>query len=189
MQRLLLFMMVSLDGYYQRPNGEIDWHVVDDEFNEFAIAQLDSVSALVFGRVTYQGMASYWPTPQALEDDPAVTKRMNQLPKIVISRTLERADWNNTRLVRDNAAQEIARLKAQADKDLIIFGSGDLVVSLAEQGLIDEYRIMVAPVVLGAGKSLFHGLKHDLKLELLKTQTFRVGNVLLYYQPAPATGG
>jgi len=188
MRRLLFFMMVSLDGYYQRPNGDIDWHVVDEEFNDFAIAQLNSIDTIVFGRATYELMASYWPTPMALSDDPVVAGKMNETAKLVFSRTLAQADWNNTRLVRDHVAEEINRLKQQPGKDMIIFGSGDLAVSLAEQGLIDEYRIMVAPVALGAGKPLFQGLKQQLNLKLVKTQTFRVGNVLLCYQPAPATG-
>src|SRR5215470_7634789 len=104
MRKLKFFMMVSLDGYYQRPNGDIDWHMVDEEFNDFAIEQLNEVGTLVFGRVTYEGMASYWPTPDAIANDPAVAGMMNAIPKVVFSTTLDKADWNNTRLIK-NAAE------------------------------------------------------------------------------------
>jgi dihydrofolate reductase len=183
MRNVLFFMLVSLDGYFEGPDGDLSWHQVDDEFNDFSIEQLNSVDMLLFGRVTYQGMASYWPTPAATMDDPMVAARMNTIPKIVFSRTLEKAEWNNTRLIKDNVAQEVTKLKQQPGKDLIIFGSSDLAASFAEMGLIDEYRIMVNPVVLGGGKPLFKGIAHKLNLKLVKTRTFGNGNVLLYYQP------
>ena len=183
MRKLLFFMLVSLDGYFEAPNGDISWHNVDEEFNEFAIAQLDSVDTLLFGRVTYQGMASYWPTAIATENDPAVAGKMNAIPKIVFSRTLYNAEWNNTRLVKDNIAEEISKLKQQPGKDLIIFGSSNLAASFAEMGLIDEYRIMVSPVILGEGTPLFKGIHQQLKLKLFKTRTFGNGNVLHYYRP------
>lgn len=184
MRKVIVFMMTTLDGYVAGPNGEIDWHVVDDEFNEFAAHQLDSVDMLLFGRVTYEGMASYWPTPAAATDDPTIAEKMNTLPKIVFSRTLEKADWQNTRLIKDNIAEEIARLKQQPGKDLIILGSSNLAASFINLGLIDEFRIMVNPVVIGGGKPLFGGVEDTLKLKLLSTRTFRSGNVLHYYEPA-----
>ncbi len=184
MRRVVFFMLVTLDGFFEGPNGEIDWHVVDEEFNEFAIEQLNSVDMLLFGRVTYELMASYWPTEAAITDDPIVAGRMNTLPKIVFSRTLSGVEWKNTRLVKEDAEEEISKLKQQPGKDLIILGSSDLAVTLIEHDLIDEFRIMVNPVVLGNGKSLFRGIKDRLKLELVQTRTFRSGNVLLYYQPA-----
>src|SRR6266571_6358903 len=103
--------MVSLDGFFAGPRGEFDWPLVDEGFNQFAIAQLDSVDTLLFGRVTYEGMASYWPTPEAIASDPAVARRMNELPKIVFSRTLDRAEWSNTRIARGDLAEAIAALK------------------------------------------------------------------------------
>jgi dihydrofolate reductase len=177
-------MLVSLDGFFEGPNRELDWHNVDQEFNEFAIDQLNSLDFLLFGRVTYEMMASYWPTPAALRDDPIVAGRMNALPKIVISKTLDKAEWNNTRLMKDHIAEEIGKLKQQPGKDMAIFGSSDLATSLTELGLVDEYRIMVNPVVLGAGKPLFKGIPGRLQLKLVKTKTFHNGNVLLYYEPA-----
>jgi len=183
MRKMILYMLTTLDGFYEGPNKEIDWHNVDEEFNEFAIEQLNSVDVLLFGRVTYELMASYWPTPAATTNDPIVADKMNSLPKIVFSKTLSSVEWQNTRLVKENIAEEISKLKQQPGKDLIIFGSSDLAVTLIQHGLIDEYRIMVNPVVLGNGKHLFKGINHKLNLKLLKTKTFRSGNVLLYYQP------
>lgn len=183
MRKIILFNMATLDGLFAGPGGEIDWHHVDEEFNEFAIAQLNSAGGLLFGRVTYQGMASYWPTDVAIKNDPIVADKMNTLPKIVFSRTLERVEWNNTRLVKGNIAEEISKLKQQPGKDLLLFGSADLASTLTNLGLIDEYRVMVNPVVLGNGKPLFTGMKEKLNLKLTSTKTFRNGNVLLCYQP------
>ena len=183
MRKVIIFMMVTLDGYFEGPNKEIDWHVVDDEFNEFAIDQLNSVDILLFGRVTYELMAGYWPTPYATTNDPVVAGKMNSIPKIVFSRTLNKVDWQNTRLVKENFVEEIRKLKQQPGKDLIIFGSSDLAVTFIQQGLIDEFRIMVNPVVLSNGKPLFKGLPQKLDLKLQKARTFNSGNVLLYYRP------
>ena len=182
MKKIILFMLTSLDGYYEGPGRDIGWHNVDAEFNEFAIAQLNEIDALLFGRVTYQLMASYWPTQVAIKDDPIVAGLMNSLPKIVVSKTLDKVVWNNTRLVKANIEQEVRKLKSQPGKDIAIFGSSDLTVSLSKMGLVDEYRIMINPVVLGDGKPVFKGIKEKLNLKLLKTRTFGNGNVLLYYQ-------
>jgi dihydrofolate reductase len=183
MRNVFVFMMVTLDGFFEGPNQEIDWHNVDEEFNEFAIQQLDELGTLLFGRVTYEGMASFWPTPFAKENDPIVADKMNSIPKIVFSKTLDKAEWNNSRLVKEHVAEEISRLKQQQGRDLAIFGSSTLAASLLHMGLIDELRIMVNPVVLGNGNSLFKGIHDKLNLKLFKTRTFRSGNVLLYYQP------
>jgi len=183
LRKIFLFMMVTLDNYFEGPNAEIDWHNVDAEFNEFAIAQLKSVDALLFGRVTYQMMASYWPSPAALDDDPLVAARMNHIQKIVFSKTLDNADWENTILVKENSIEALQQLKQELGKDMAIFGSAELTATLANHGLIDEYRIMVNPVVLGSGKPLFAGLNARLNLKLIKVKTFKSGNVLLYYQP------
>ncbi len=180
-RRVLFFMMVSANGFYERARWEIDWHVTDAEFNEFAIAQLDSADTLLFGRVTYEGMASYWPTPEAVAGDPEVAHRMNALRKIVFFRTLDRADWSNTRLVSGDAAETIGELKREAGKDMILMGSSDLAVALADRDLIDEYRLMVAPIALGHGKPVLDGLADDLRLRLADVRRFANGNVLLSY--------
>jgi dihydrofolate reductase len=181
MKKLIFFMMTTANGFYERGPWEIDWHNTDEEFNEFAIEQLELMDTLVFGRKTYAGMVAYWPTPEAIASDPIVAGKMNSLPKIVVSKTLERADWSNTRLVRDVDA--IDALKREPGKDALLIGSSDLAASLAARGLIDEYRLMVNPIALGAGKPVLQGLATDLALRLLRTRTFNNGNVLLFYEP------
>ena len=176
--------MTTLDGYYEGLNQEFDFWVVDEEFNEFAVEQLDEVDTLVFGRVTYEGMAAYWPTPAAEQDDPRVAARMNSLKKIVVSRTLDTAEWANTRLIKNDVSEELATLKQQPGKDIAILGSSDLTVSLLPMGLVDELRIMVNPVVLGSGRSVFRTADERITLRLLKSRPFNSGNVLLYYEPA-----
>lgn len=183
MRKLFAFNMVSLDGFFEGPNHDINWHLVDDEFNQFAIEQTSTLDTILFGRVTYELMASYWPTPVAQADDPIIADLMNRLPKIVFSKTLQKADWNNTRLIKNNIGEEITALKQQTGKDLAVFGSANLLSTLNQMGLIDEHRILVNPIVLGSGTPLFQGINDPLKLKLLKTRTFHSGNVLLYYQP------
>ncbi len=183
MRKVLFFMMTSLNGFYERGAWEIDWHHVDDEFTKFSIEQIETVDTLLFGRATYEGMAAYWPTEAAAADSPTVTAKMNETPKIVFSRTMERADWENTRLVRSDAAEEVARLKSQPGKDLIIFGSSDLAASLAKHGLIDEYRINVQPVALGDGLPLLHGLDEPLRLELVSSTAWADGPITQTYIP------
>ena len=182
MRKLLVFNLITLDGFFEGPNQSIDWHSVDEEFNEFAVEQLATLDMIVFGRVTYQGMAGFWPTPFALETDPVIAGKMNSASKIVISRTLDKAEWNNTRLIKDNVAQEMARLKQQPGQDLAIFGSANLTASLLKMGLIDEIRVIVNPLVLGHGTPLFQNVTDPIKLKLLKSRTFGNGNVLLCYQ-------
>ena len=183
MRKVFLFDMISLDGFFEGPDRDINWHLVDDEFNEFAIEQLAEVDLLLFGRITYELMAGYWPTEQAVVDDTVVAGMMNATSKIVFSTTMDKADWQNTRLVKKDAAIEVAKVKKEPGKDIAIFGSSDLAVTLLQEGLIDELRIIVNPVLLGNGKTLFSGLAEKVDLNLLKTRVFRSGNVLLYYQP------
>lgn len=184
MRNLIMFNLITLDGFFAGPNGEIDWHNVDDEFNEFATNQLDSAGGLLFGRVTYELMAGYWPTSDAASQAPVVAAKMNSMFKTVVSRTMVSAEWNNTRLVKNNVQEEISRLKQQPGKDLLLLGSADLASTLTNLGLIDEYRIMLNPVVLGKGKPLFTNINQQLALNFLTTREFRSGNVLLYYKAA-----
>ncbi len=183
MRRIIFQNMITLDGYFEGPNKEIDWHVVDEEFNHYAADLLDSVDTLLFGRVTYQLMAGYWPTPAARTDDPVIARKMNELQKIVFSKSLNEATWENTRLVRDDAVSETSRLKQQPGADMAIFGSSDLAVGLAGAGLIDDYRIFVNPLFLGAGKPLLRGLPGRLHLTLMKARQFDSGVMMLCYQP------
>lgn len=184
MRKLILFNMVTLDGFFEGPNHDINWHTVDEEFNDFAIQQLDGAGGLIFGRVTYQLMESYWPTTGAVRDDPQVAGRMNALPKYVFSKTLDRAEWNNTRLVSGDAGEEIRRLKQQPGGDLFVFGSANLARTLVKDNLIEEYRLMFSPQALGRGTPLFQALTSPLRLALLIARPFKNGNVLLTYQLA-----
>jgi dihydrofolate reductase len=183
MRKLYLFNLITLDGFFEGPNRDISWHNVDEEFNEFAIEQLNSADLLLFGRVTYELMASYWPTPTAIKNDPIIAQEMNSIAKIVFSRTMNKVDWNNTRLIKENAAEETSKLKQQPGKNILIFGSADLASEFMKLGLIDEFRIIVNPILLGNGTPLFKDISDRMKLNLLKTRTFRSGNVLLYYEP------
>ena len=182
MKKLFTFNMVTLDGFFERQTGDINWHNVDEEFNNFAVQQLHDIGTLVFGRITYVGMASFWPTPFALENDPMVAGLMNNIPKIAVSRTLQATDWNNTRLVSANVSEELTKLKGQAGKDIAIFGSANLIASLMPSGVIDEHRVIVNPVLLGNGTPLFKHSEHKTNLKLARSHTFRSGNVLLCYQ-------
>jgi dihydrofolate reductase len=183
MRRVIFQMMISIDGYFEGSNKEIDWHNVDPEFNKYAGEFLNTIDTLVFGRVTYELMAKYWPTEAAQKDDPYIAEKMNSIRKLVFSSTLETADWNNTRIIKSGIADEIARQKLRQCKDLAILGSSDLALALIPSGLINEYRIIVNPVVIGNGKPLFSGIDSRLRLKLLYTKTFKSGNVLLSYVP------
>lgn len=177
-----MWNMVTLDGNFEGPKSwEIDWHeyVWGEELEQFSIEQSRSVGMLLFGRVTYQGMASYWTTAHG-----EIADFMNSIPKIVFSRTLEKAEWNNTRLVKGNAADEVATLKRQPGKDLFIFGSANLSATLARHGLIDEYRLGLTPVVLGGGNPLFKPSPERMKLKLVDARPLTSGCVILRYQPA-----
>ncbi len=184
MRKVFLFNLVTLNGFFEGPNRDINWHHVDEEFNEFAIDQLHEIGTLLFGRVTYQLMETYWPTEAARTDDPVEPRLMNDLPKVVFSKTLDKADWENSRLVKGDPAAEVSKLKQQPGKDIAIFGSSDLAVALAERALIDEYRVIINPVFLGEGTPLLKGIKDKIELKLLKARTFESGNVLLSYAPA-----
>ncbi len=187
MSRLFAFNMVTLDGFFEGPGHDITWHNVDQEFNEFAIAQLQDIGTLMFGRVTYELMAGYWPTAAAKADDPHVAGLMNGLPKIVVSQTLGKPSWDNSRVIRERIGDEISSLKQGSSKDLAVFGSAKLLGSLVKMDLVDEHRLMVNPIVLGQGRPLFQPPMGKLNLKLMKSRVFGNGNVLLCYEKAPAT--
>jgi dihydrofolate reductase len=183
MRKVIFQNLISLDGYFEGPERNIDWHNVDNEFNEYATSFLETVDTLIFGRVTYELMAGYWPTEAAKSDDQQIAAKMNSLSKFVFSKTLKIADWENTTLVRGDIAEKVEELKAKKGMDIAIFGSSDLALALIPSGLIDEMNIMIHPVILGKGKTLFRGIDGRLDLTLLRTRIFRSGNVLLCYSP------
>jgi len=181
MRKLIMWNLVTLDGFFEgRKSWDLDWHeyVWGEELEDFSIEQSQSIGMLVFGRVTYQGMAAYWSSAAG-----QIAEFMNSVPKVVFSRTLDQADWNNSRLVKDNAEAEVARLKQEPGKDLFIFGSADLSATLMRSGLIDEYRLCLNPIVLGGGNPLFKPMPEQVKMKLLEARPLRSGCVILRYQP------
>lgn len=182
MRKIIVQEMLSIDGFFAGVDGEIDWHVVDAEFNEHAIGFLDTIDTLIFGRITYDLMAGYWPTPEGVKDNALIAAKMNSLAKLVFSRTLEKAEWNNSKVVKEIVAADIRRMKEAPGKNIAIFGSGMIVSALARLGLIDEYCLIVSPVALGKGKTLFADVEEKLKFRLLETKKFKSGNVLLCYE-------
>jgi dihydrofolate reductase len=179
MKKVIFQMSVSLDGYVEGRNREIDWHLVDDDFLNEAIETLRATSALLMGRRTYELMASYWPT--AVDDDPRVAAFMNNLPKVVFSRTLAAVEWQNARLARGTVADEVARLRASGGDGPLWVGGSTLASSFLDQGLIDEIRVFVTPILLGGGNSVFADITRRHRLTLLRTRSFKSGNVLLVY--------
>ena len=192
MPKLIVFNQVTLDGYFTGENGDLGWAHTrtegDKEWSEFIGENAKSGGLLVFGRVTYEMMAGYWPTPQAMQNEPVVARHINAAPKVVFSRTLDQATWGNTRIVKGDPVTEMRRLKEAPGPDLVIMGSGTLVAPLAEANLIDEYQLVLVPVALGKGRTLFAGVKRMLTLQPTQTRTFRNGNVLLCYEPSPLSG-
>ncbi|MCP3140833.1 dihydrofolate reductase family protein [Pyxidicoccus xibeiensis] len=185
MRKLSVFNNVSLDGYFVDGSGDMSWaHKQDAEWNAFSAENARGGGALVLGRVTYEMMAGFWPTPAALALSPAVAERMNNMPKVVFSRTLETASWKNTRLMKGDLVSEMRKLKAEPGPEMTILGSGSIVAQLAEAGLVDDYQLVLQPIVLGSGRTLFQGVQRRLGLTLEKTRSFSNGNVVLWYKPA-----
>ncbi len=181
MRRLIVWNLVTLDGFFEGPKSwDIDWHedVWGEELEQFSLEQAASADALLFGRVTYQGMADYWPSAKG-----KIADFMNNVPKIVFSRTLQHPTWHNTRLVHERAEEEVVRLKLQPGKDLLIFGSANLCSTLTRHGLIDEYRLGLTPVVLGGGNPFFKPSPNRLKMTLVEARPLKSGCVILRYQP------
>ncbi len=191
MGKIIVFNMLTLNGYYVGENDDISWHSVDNEFNDFAVEHTKSFKRLIFGRKTYQLFESFWPgaevdSPMSKEDK-EIGHSINTVKKIVFSRTLkevlEKPHWQNITLLHDIDSTYIKELKQQRG-DMAIFGSGTIVQSFTNLGLIDEYRLMINPVILERGKLLFENVANQQKLKLINTRVFKNGNVLLCYQPS-----
>jgi dihydrofolate reductase len=187
MRKLIVFNHVTLDGYFTSANGDMSWaHTGNDdaEFNEFVADNASGGGQLLLGRMTYDLFSSYWPTQIAIQNNPIVAEGMNNMSKAVFSRTLDEAPWNNTKLLKGDIVSEVRKLKNEPGNGIAILGSGTLVSQLAPAGLIDEYQVMVNPIVLGKGRPLFAGIHDTLNLKLAKTRAFANGKVYLCYQPA-----
>ena len=182
MRKLMVFNQVSLDGYFTDRAGDMNWaRRRDPEWMKFQSENAGGDAELVFGRITYEMMAAFWPTPAAFESNAAVAERMNNLPKIVFSTTLEKSSWNNTTLVKGDIVAEMRRLKNEAGPDMVIMGSGTIVAQLAEARLIDGYQIVVNPIILGSGRTMFDGVEEHQSLQLTNTRAFSNGNTVLWY--------
>jgi len=186
-RKVSVFNSVSLDGYYTDVNNDYTWAhkgADDPELMEFTKGNAQGANALVFGRVTYDVMVSWWPTPAAAKAMPEVAKGMNAAPKYVFSRTLEEADWSNTTLLKGDPATEIARIKNTPGPDMTVLGSGIIVAQLAQARLLDEVQLLICPVVLGVGKSQFAGVTGKPWWTLSRSKTFKNGRVFVAYHCA-----
>ncbi len=180
MRKIIVSEMITLDGFFEDTTKGIAWHQINEEFLEYARELLNNADTLLFGRITYQMMAAYW--SNAANEDAVITHKMNHLNKIVFTKTLKRASWNNSQIARGSLPEEIVNLKKMPGKDIGILGSGTLVSELTRLGLIDEYRLAVNPVILGSGNPLFKGIPDKVSLKLFQIKTLGTGVVILYYK-------
>lgn len=183
MQRKIgVFNHVSLDGYFTDGAGDMSWaHTLDPEWQRFTNENAAGEAELIFGRKTWQMMASFWPTAEARQLMPEVAASMNRMRKYVFSRSLERPTWENSQLLKGDLITEVRRLKSQPGPGLLIMGSGEIVSQLTQAGLIDEYQLVTVPMILGSGRSLFAGVSTRPRLALTKTRSFQNGNVVAWY--------
>jgi dihydrofolate reductase len=180
MRKVIVSNLMALDGFFERPNKILDWVITDDEFFDYAKGLLRSADMLLFGRATYEYMASHWPTAPPDE----IADYMNNLPKVVFSKTLKSAGWDHSRVVQGNIAEEVLRMKQQPGKDMVIFGSAMLASHLLQETLIDEYRVILQPVLLGSGTPLFRDIRETISVKLKSAKVFGSGVTLLSYQRA-----
>jgi dihydrofolate reductase len=183
MGKLIVTMWVSLDGFIAGPNNAMDWVIPLGDYQSELVGTADT---LLLGRVTYESFAGAWPhvpdnaeAPEGLKE---YARTLNSMRKVVYSRTLSEATWQNSTLKREIDAADVEALKQQTDKNIVIYGSASIVQALTNLGLIDEYRLLLHPVVLGGGKPLFANIQERVSLKLLSTSTDPSGVVLLYYQ-------
>ena len=182
-RKLAVFNQVTLDGYFTDTHGDISWaHKHDAEWNAFVEGNAGTEGPLLFGRITYEMMAGFWPTPMAATQMPKVAEGMNKRLKLVASRTLDHVSWENTRLLKGDLLDEVRRLKMEPGADITILGSGSIVAQLAAAGLIDNYQVVINPIVLGEGRTMFEGIDKRPDLQLTGSRTFANGSVLLSYE-------
>lgn len=185
MRKLTVFSFITLNGFYKGADNDTSWHRHGEEESQYSVDAMKSESILLFGRVTYEMMASWWPTPMATEAYPEVAKGMNSAEKILFSNSIEDPKWNNTRVMNGDITEKIRQIKQQPGKDLTILGSGSVVSQFADAGLIDQYQIMIDPVALPSGTPIFNGIKNGFRLELTDTKIFKSGTIVLTYKPIP----
>jgi len=185
MRKIHVFENLTLDGYFTDDNNDMSWaHKQDEEFNEFSSSNARGDAELLFGRITYEMMARFWPTAEAAKMLPDVAAGMNRMRKYAFSRTLNTVTWQNTTVLKGDLVAEATRLKREDGPDLVVMGSGSIVSQLTQARLIDEYQIVLNPLVLGRGRTLFESVKDRMVLRLDRTRTFKNGNVVLWYSVA-----
>jgi dihydrofolate reductase len=179
MRNLIMWNMLSLDGYFEGPDkGNIDWFLFDEDLEKYILESHESAGTLLFGRITFEGMAAYWPSAEG-----QIADFMNSIPKVVFSRTLKETDWKNSTIVSENVPEVVSKLKAQPGGDIFVFGSADFSATLIEHGLVDEYRFGINPVLLGSGVPFFKGSAEKRNLKLVEAKPFTSGLVILHYKP------
>jgi dihydrofolate reductase len=182
MRTVNVFNFITLNGYYQGVDGDISWHRHGEEESKFSDENSQRGSTLLFGRITYQHMAAFWPTEMAKQRAPVTADGMNKSEKIVFSKTLKKADWQNTRIINDDLVSTVRSLKEESGSPITILGSGSIVSQLAEAGLIDTYGFMIDPVALGDGVPIFKGITRKLELELTSSRVFKSGVIFATYK-------
>jgi dihydrofolate reductase len=189
MRELILQMQMTLDGYVGTPDGSVDWAfpAFDEEFTRWGVDSLWQAGVHVMGGVTGKGLAEYWPSPTEARDLPFAPP-MNEIPKVVFSKTLDSLDWNQTRIAKGDLVQEINALKQEEGRPVLAHGGTSFAQSLSRHGLIDEYQLMLHPVALGEGESPFPPFEQPLRLELIEARPFKSGCVLQVYRPVKHGG-
>jgi|SRR4051812_22699118 len=183
MSKLTSFTFISLNGFFKGQNEDTSWHSHSGEAAEYSNTASSSDNILLFGRKTYEMMAGFWPTDQAAEMFPIVAKNMNKAHKIVCSNSLKKANWKGTTIMKGDIIEQVKQLKLNSNKDITILGSGSLLTQFSDAGLIDQYTLMLDPIALTAGTTIFDGLQQHLQLKLVSTHVFKKdGIVLLNYE-------
>jgi len=180
MRKIILSIVVSLDGLIEDSNKELTWHLWDEEIEKYMVEFFSQVDTIIAGRAAFQQMEVYWPT--ASSENTVITDNMNHLKKIVYSKTLKQSDWNNTEIKNEIVPEEIADLKKAEGKDIVIFGGADIASAFINRNLVDECHLFIMPSVLGSGTSLFKKVNKKIKLELLKVKQFKIGAAVLHYK-------
>ncbi len=192
MSKVIVTMWVSLDGFISGPNDDMSWVMVDDEMGQYEDDTVSAADTLILGRVTYQSFAGSWPyvpdNPAASAGEKEYARKLNSMRKVVFSRTLQAVEWNNSTLFHEISPDDVVRLKQEDGKNIVIYGSASVIQALTAHGLIDEYQLLVHPVLLGGGKRLFREGGEKTALRLVESKTFGSGVVRLSYQPADRQG-
>lgn len=180
MRKIILSMMVSVDGFIEDAEQNIEWHKWNAEMDQYMGDFFKSLDTMIMGRKTYELMADYW--PENTTEDQVIRDNMNNLPKLIFSKSLTSTNWNNCRLFSEINKDEFSEMKNQSGKDIVIFGGASIASAFTQMGLIDEFRIIINPVMLGGGTPLFKANNKKLELFLIESKAFNCGNVLLHYQ-------